>query len=134
MKAILGTESWAKMQTRARQVAAAVDAGVTVAEADYHLNFADAAQLWDTITPARLALLERLAALRDRSEHGPGDAAGEASIERLADALQRDRASLSADVAALHDLSLIERDADGRLRMSWESIEIHLTLGQAKAA
>ncbi len=122
MKAILGIESWAQMQARARQVAAAVDAGIRVAEADYHLNFADAAQLWNAITPARLALLERLADL------------GDASVERLASALQRDRSSLSADVAALRDYSLIEQDADGRLRIPWESIEIRVTLGQAKAA
>lgn len=122
MKAILGIESWARMQARARQVAAAVDAGIRVAEADYHLNFVDAAQLWNAVTPARLALLERLADL------------GEASIEHLASALQSDRGSLSADVAALRDYSLIEQDADGRLRIPWESIEIRVTLGQAKAA
>ncbi|WP_040855956.1 hypothetical protein [Thiorhodovibrio frisius] len=40
-------------------------------------------------------------------------ALGEALIERLATALQGDRACLSADVAALRDLSLIEQTADG---------------------
>jgi|GEM_PF-5353384 len=52
-KAIIGITRWAETQRELRDMARRPDA-------DYHLNFADAAQLFGELTLARLALLEEL--------------------------------------------------------------------------
>ncbi|MBK5940866.1 hypothetical protein [Halochromatium roseum] len=75
MKAIISTESWESLQSQALAIAQQVDAGEgeSLPEADYHLSFADSAQLFSELTPARLALLEQLKRL------------GTASIQTLAE-------------------------------------------------
>jgi len=122
MKAIISTESWDSLQARALAVARQVDAGETPPEADYHLSFADSAQLFSLLTPARLALLEQLKRL------------GATSPDALADQLQRDPAAVRADLVPLLEWALIEQDDRERLRVPWEAIELHVTLGNAEAA
>lgn len=122
MKAIISTESWGGLQARALAVARQVDAGETPPAADYHLSFADSAQLFSVLTPARLALLERLKGL------------GATAPDALAEQLQRDPEALRADLAPLLDCALIEQDGAGRLCVPWEAIELHVTLGDAEAA
>jgi predicted transcriptional regulator len=122
MKAIINTDSWDSLQARALAVARQVDAGETPAEVDYHLSFADAAQLFSVLTPSRLALLERLKGL------------GATSLEALAEQLQRDPEAVRADLAPLLDWALIEEDGTGRLCVPWDAIELHVTLCDAQSA
>ncbi len=48
---------------QALDAARRADGGEALAEADYHLGFANAAQLFAELTPARLALLDALKGL-----------------------------------------------------------------------
>jgi predicted transcriptional regulator len=122
MKAIISTESWDNLQARALAIGRQVDAGEMLPEADYHLSFADAAQLFGVLTPSRLALLEQIKGL------------GATSLEALAEQCQRDAEAVRADLVPLLDWALIEQDSTGRLRVPWEAIELHVTLGDARAA
>ena len=78
MKAIIEITKSGEYAGRALALARAVDAGQAVPAADYHLGFENAAQLFAELTPARLALLEALKALK---------ALGPVSIYGLAKAL-----------------------------------------------
>ncbi|MCF7978138.1 MAG: hypothetical protein K9L82_08990 [Chromatiaceae bacterium] len=124
MKAIISTESWESLQSRALAIAQQVDAGEgeTLPEADYHLSFADSAQLFSELTPARLALLEQLKTL------------GTASIHTLAEQLHADQGTVRADIDQLLAWELIAQARDGRLYIPWDEIQIQVTLGNAKAA
>ena len=122
MKAIVGVESWETMQARALDLARRIDVGDAVAEAEYRLNFADPAQLFRNLTPARLALLERLKTL------------GPMSIRALAGHLARNDRNVQADVGKLLELGLVEKNAAGQVQVPWEEIQIQVTLGGAKAA
>ena len=46
MKEIISTESWDSLQPQSLAIARQVDAGKTLPKADYHLSFADSAQLF----------------------------------------------------------------------------------------
>lgn len=124
MKAIISTESWESLQSRALAIAQRVDAGEgeTLPEADYHLNFADSAQLFSELTPARLALLEQLKTL------------GTASLQTLAEQLQADQGAVRADIDQLLAWELIAQARDGRFYLPWDEIQIQVTLGNAKSA
>jgi predicted transcriptional regulator len=52
-KAIVSLETLDALFNRAHTVARRVDAGDTLPEADYHLNFTDAEQLFSELTPQR---------------------------------------------------------------------------------
>lgn len=121
-KAIIGLESWGVMRARAIKIARRVDAGEAVPEADYHLNFATTAQLFDELTPARLALLEILKGL------------GSVSIHALAKHLERNYRDVHADINKLLELGLVEKNAAGKVFVPWEEIQIRVTLGGAAAA
>ena len=122
MKAIVGIESWSEMQTTARQVARMLDAGEDPPEADYRLNFADAAQLFSELTPARLRLLDTLKAI------------GPVSIYALAKKLERNYSNVHTDVGRLVELELIEKDAENRVLVPWDAIQIQVTLDGSRAA
>ncbi len=122
MKAIVGIESWSSMQERALEEALRLDAGGVVPETDYHLNFANAEQLFGELTPARLRLLDTLKAL------------GPVSIYALAKKLGRNYSNVHSDVSRLIELDLIEKDAGNRILVPWESIQIHLSLDGSQVA
>jgi predicted transcriptional regulator len=107
---------------RALEVARRADAGEVLPEADYHLGFANAAQLFAELTPARLALLEALKGL------------GATSLDALAKHLGRDYSMVHADTTKLLDLGLMEKTPEGLVWVPWEEVQIRLTLGKAKAA
>ncbi len=115
-KVFIGVESFDEMARRARETARRVDAGERVPEADYYLNFSSAAQLFSELTPARLAVLERL------------KAQGPLTIYALAKRLDRNYSNVHADVQALLAHDLIAKDEGGRLYVPWEEIQIHLSL------
>ena len=121
-KAIIGLESWGAMQARAIEIARRADVGEAMPEADYHLNFATAAQLFNELTPARLALLEVLKGL------------GSASIYALARQLGRNYSNVHADIGKLLELGLVEKNEAGKVFVPWDEVQIRLTLGGAAAA
>lgn len=118
-KAIIGTESLDTLFARAHEVARKLDAGAALPEADYRLNFATAAQLFSELTPRRLELLEEL------KRGGPR------SIYALAKALQRNYSNVHADVKALMDHGLVEKDEKGHVFMPWDEIQINVSFANA---
>ncbi|WP_203434358.1 hypothetical protein [Nitrosococcus halophilus] len=109
-------ESFDEMARRARETARRMDAGERVPEADYYLNFSSAAHLFSELTPARLALLELL-----KSE-------GPLTIYALAKCLERNYSNVHGDAQKLLKHELIAKDAEGRLYVPWDEIQIHLSL------
>jgi len=80
------------------------------------LTLRDLPLLLRTLTPARWALLERLA------KEGPR------SIYQLAKALGRDYKNVHTDVGQLAALGLIERRSDG-VAVTWGAVRAELALG-----
>lgn len=80
------------------------------------LSFADLPLLVKTLTPARWALLRRLAK------------AGPLSVYALAKLLGRDYKNVHTDVSRLLELSLLEKDPDARVRVAWARVRAELRL------
>lgn len=121
-KAIVEIPRRGEYLQRALEVAALVDVGQAVPEADDHLGYSTAAQLFDDLTPVRLALLEALKGL------------GPVSIETLAGYLGRSETDVHADTLELLDLRLVEKTAAGLLWVPWEEIQIRVNSCGAQAA
>lgn len=107
---------------RALAAATRADADYPPQEADYHLGFADASQLFGALTPARLALVQALKSI------------GPTSIRALASHLGRNYSNVQGDVTTLLDLRILERGGDGLVSVPWDGLEIHLSLAQSDAA
>jgi predicted transcriptional regulator len=107
---------------QALAVARRADAGEELPEADFHLGFANAAQLFGELTPARLALLEALKGL------------GPVSIYALAKHLGRNYSNVHRDTTKLLELGLAEKTAEDAVWVPWEEIQIRVTLGVGRAA
>ena len=82
------------------------------------LSFADLPRLLKTLTPARWALLERLAA------------EGALSVYQLAKRLGRDYKNVHTDVAQLAALGLIERKGRAGVAVAWDAVRAELRLEQ----
>jgi len=82
------------------------------------LSFSDLPRLLNTLTPARWALLERLAG------EGP------CSIYQLAKRLGRDYKNVHTDVAQLAALGLIERRSRSEVRVTWDAVRAELRLSR----
>ncbi|AUB83486.1 hypothetical protein [Candidatus Thiodictyon syntrophicum] len=121
-KAIVRVADWTRTKAELSDLARRAQAGEALPEADYQLGFASAAQLFDELTPARLAMLDLL------KELGP------VSIATLAGHLGHDSRQVQIDIAKLLDLALVEQDAAGLVCVPWEEIQIQVTLARAKAA
>ena len=76
------------------------------------VNFEDLATLLATLTPKRWALLQQL------HRQGP------VSIYALAKSLSRDYKNVHSDVKALIELGIIERDANDKVIVPWDEINI----------
>jgi len=87
--------------------------------ADYYLHFESARLLLSHLTGARMELLDRL-----RRQ-------GACSVYALAKAAGRNYANVHADVAALEDLGLVERDESDAIYVPFDAVEIHLGLAAA---
>lgn len=118
-KAVIGLSDWGRTRTELLALAHKLEAGEAVPEADYHLNFVNAAQLFQELTPTRLALLEAL------KEEGPQ------SIYALAKHLKRNYSNVHRDVRKLIEHELVAKDEGGRVWVPWDVVEIHLTLHAA---
>lgn len=115
-KVIIGLESLGDMFARGHEIARRVDAGLTVPESDYHLNFSSAAQLFAELTPARLALLERL------KREGP------LSIHALSKTSGRNYSNVHRDVRKLMEHELVVKDEQGRVYVPWDEVVLRMTL------
>ena len=101
-----------------RGLAAALDRGERT-PAEPRIAFEGTETLLKVLTPNRWLLLRRL-----RSS-GPD------SIRALAASLGRDYRGVHADVMALLDLGLIDRDAAGKISVPWSRITAELRLEDA---
>ena len=101
-----------------RGLAAALDSGERT-PAEPRIAFEGTETLLKVLTPNRWLLLRRL-----RSS-GPD------SIRALAASLGRDYRGVHADVMALLDLGLIDRDAAGKISVPWSHITAELRLEDA---
>jgi predicted transcriptional regulator len=118
-KAIVGVEPHEAMLRRSLEIARRVDRGERVPEADYHLNFANAAQLFSELTPERMRLLEVL------------KTGGAQSIYALAKALGRNYSNVHRDVQRLLEHELVGKDGHDRIYVPWEEVLISVRLGVA---
>lgn len=118
-KAIIGLENWREMVARGHEIARRVDQGTKVAEADYHLNFTDSAQLFSALTPERMRLLETL------KNTGPQ------SIYQLAKRLERNYSNVHRDVQQLLEHELVTKDEEDRVYVPWTEVLISIRLGAA---
>lgn len=117
-KAIVGISDWSDTRAQLRTLARHMDGGETLPEADYHLNFASAAQLFSELTPARLALLETLKAI------------GPVSVYALAKKAERNYSNVHSDIQKLLEHELVSRDEAGKVFVPWDEVQIRLTLGR----
>ena len=81
------------------------------------LSFADLPLLVKNLTPARWALLRRLA------KEGP------LTIFALARRLERDYKNVHTDVTRLTELGLIEKGETGEVSVGWDAVRAELKLG-----
>lgn len=121
-KAIIGISSYKETANELLAVAARIDKGERLPEADYQLNFATASQLFTELTPKRLELLDTL------KRNGPQ------SVYRLAKTLGRNYSNVHSSVVGLLDLGLIAKDADDKVYVPWDDVEIHVSLSGTIAA
>jgi predicted transcriptional regulator len=87
-----------------------------------HIGFENMETFLKVLTPNRWTLLR---ALRRR---------GSSSIRALAQALGRDYRGVHADVTALVDAGLIERDGNGAISVPWSRVTAEMALDVAASA
>ena len=121
-KAIIGISNFKDTANELLTVAARIDGGEQLPEADYQLNFATASQLFTELTPKRLELLDTL------KRTGPQ------SVYRLAKTLRRNYSNVHSSVVGLMELGLIAKDADDKVYVPWDDVEIHVSLSGSIAA
>lgn len=121
-KAIIGIADWDRTRAELGALAAALDSGAALPEADYRLSFADAQQLLAELPPKRLQTLRAV------------KAGGPMTIYALAKALDRNYSNVHADVHKLIEHALVERDAQGRVFVPWEDIVVRVDASLLQAA
>ncbi|HBA89584.1 MAG TPA: hypothetical protein DCZ75_16835 [Geobacter sp.] len=121
-KAIIGIANFRETERNLLAVAARIDKGERLPNADYQLNFASASQLFTELTPKRLELLDTL------KRTGPQ------SVYRLAKTLRRNYSNVHGSVVSLIELGLIAKDANDKVYVPWDDVEIHVSLSGSIAA
>jgi predicted transcriptional regulator len=121
-RAIIGITDWGKTKAQLLDMAAQIDAGERFPPADYHLNFASAAQLLAELPPRRL---DTLRAIKQR---------GPASIYAIAKALERNYSNVYADVQKLVEHGLVEKDDAGRVFVPWDDVLVKVNASLLSAA
>ncbi|GFO62897.1 hypothetical protein M1B72_19130 [Geomonas paludis] len=121
-KAIIGIANFKDTHNELLDIAARLDSGERLPDADYQLNFATASQLFSEITPKRLELLDAL------KRTGPQ------SVYRLAKTLRRNYSNVHSSVVGLLGLGLIAKDANDKVYVPWDDVEIHVSLSRSIAA
>lgn len=102
----------------ARKAAREIDAGDRKPR-PAELSFASPEQLFKVLTANRWTLLKELRAM------------GPSSIRALAKELGRDYRGVHADVKALMELDLVERDDDRKVLVPWSRITTELAMEHA---
>ncbi len=105
----------------ARALARRLDAGEDLPEANYHLGFESAAQLFAELTPQRMRLLESL------------KATGPQSIYALAKQLGRNYSNVRRDVKKLMEYRLVVGNQSGQVRVPWQDVLICVSLAHQAA-
>ncbi|SBT04448.1 conserved hypothetical protein [Candidatus Accumulibacter aalborgensis] len=121
-RAIIGITDWGKTKAQLLDMTARIDAGERLPPADYHLNFASAAQLLAELPPRRL---DTLRAIKQR---------GPASIYAIAKALERNYSNVHADVQKLVEHGLVEKDDAGRVFVPWDDVLVKVNASLLSAA
>lgn len=121
-KAIIGIESHGSIFSGLKDWAKKADRKQPVAEADYYLNFESAALLFAELTPQRMRALETL------------KQSGCQSIYALAKRLSRNYSNVHQDISKLIEHGLVQKMKDGKIFVPWSAVEIHVALGEEKAA
>lgn len=122
MKAIIGITQWEQTRQELRALARQLDAGKRPPQADYHLNFASAAQLLSELPPKRIATLRAL------------KSAGPCSIHALATRLGRNYSNVHADIARLLELGLALKNVQGRVFVPFDDVRIEVDASLMAAA
>ncbi len=86
---------------------------------DVRLSFASVELLWRVLTARRWALL------RAMTGQGP------MSLREAARRVSRDVKAVHADVHALLDAGVLEKDTDGRIVFPYDAVRVDFTLGKA---
>lgn len=113
-KALITNWSRAEMSAYTHDRARRADAGETMEDADYILNYHDVTAAYRDITPERFRLLQTLQRL------------GAVSIHVLARELGRDYHNVHSDVTALLELNLVSRTPEG-VSVPWDAVEWRLS-------
>lgn len=92
------------------------EAGEPAADPIHRVYFTSEEDLFATLSPKRMELLKFL------KKNGP------LSCRKLATALNRAYANVHEDVKQLTQLELVERDADQKLIVPWDEIDIAVSL------
>lgn len=121
-KAIIGIANFKETENQLLAIAARLDKGERLPDADYQLNFATASQLFAELTPKRLELLDTL------KRTGPQ------SVYRLAKTLRRNYSNVHSSVVSLLELGLIAKDVNDKVYVPWDDVEIHVSLSGSVAA
>lgn len=121
-RAIIGITDWGKTKAQLLDMTARIDAGERLPPADYHLNFASAAQLLAELPPRRL---DTLRAIKQR---------GPASIYAIGKALERNYSNVHADVQKLVEHGLVEKDDAGRVFVPWDDVLVKVNASLLSAA
>ena len=121
-KAIIGIADWDRTRAELVALASKLDDAQRPASADYHLSFADAAQLLAELPPKRLQTLRAI------------KAGGPESIYAVAKALARNYSNVHADVHKLIEHGLVERDEHGRVFVPWDDVVVKVEASLLKAA
>ena len=120
--AIIEIADWGATRARVHALADALSRGGTRPSADYHLGFADAAQLLAELPPKRLQTLRAI------KRSGP------TSIYAVAKQLGRNYSNVHADVHKLIEHGLVERDQDDRVFVPWDDVVVRVNASLLNAA
>ena len=120
-KAIIGIAKRGALFADARAAARRIAAGADLPEANYHLGFESAAQLFAELTPERLRLLETL------------KASGPQSIYGLAKQLDRHYSNVHRDTKKLIDYGLVTTNKQGQVHVPWQDVLIRVSLAHKAA-
>lgn len=121
-RAYVEISKWEATRGELLKLARAIDSGKRLPEADYHLAFADAAQLLGELPPKRIQTLRAVQAM------------GATSIYALAKRLKRNYSNVHTDVRRLMFLGLLEKDAAGRVFVPFEDVIVKIDASLLKAA
>ncbi|MDP2830147.1 MAG: hypothetical protein Q8O37_16275 [Sulfuricellaceae bacterium] len=121
-QAIIGVSDWPEMQKRMFELADKLDAGEVLPEADYHLGFADAAQLLSELPPRRLDTLRAIKRM------------GAVSVYAVAKHLGRNYSNVHGDVQKLLEHGLVEKDEAGRVFVPWDDVVVRIDASLLAAA